>query len=251
MSVVKRPTKTEQISETISKAEQISDSVQTITEMAVQKAKSKSKTNAVNIDLMLNRLIHKFNLNVKDVKTEVFDLLPANSSFKKKQKKEGPKKPTSAYMCFIKENREKVKTEDPTLTFTTITKKLGAMWKALTPEQKVHYVERYKIDQGRYKKEKDEFNAKKASEAAANVESGSSAPAPVKKTRAKKADVSSTATGTEAPAKKTRAKKTDASSNVAPVESATPVESAAAPVESAAPKKKVAKKVAATATATA
>jgi hypothetical protein len=42
-------------------------------------------------------------------------------------------------MLFSKENRSKVKEEDPDLTFGGVGKKLGEMWRALSDKEKEAY----------------------------------------------------------------------------------------------------------------
>lgn len=49
------------------------------------------------------------------------------------------KKPLSGFMLFSKENRSKVKEEDPDLTFGGVGKKLGEMWRALSDKEKEAY----------------------------------------------------------------------------------------------------------------
>jgi HMG (high mobility group) box len=45
-------------------------------------------------------------------------------------------------MLFCKENREKVKAEDPEITFGGIGKKLGSMWRAMSVEEQKTYKDR-------------------------------------------------------------------------------------------------------------
>jgi len=54
-------------------------------------------------------------------------------------KKGGSKKKLTGFMLFSKENREKVKAENPDITFGQIGKKLGEMWRALSDEEKAEY----------------------------------------------------------------------------------------------------------------
>lgn len=64
-----------------------------------------------------------------------------------------PQKPLNAYNWFIRENREKVRADNPTWTFTDIAKKLAQDWKALTPEQKQQYNDSAENDKERYNRE--------------------------------------------------------------------------------------------------
>lgn len=42
-------------------------------------------------------------------------------------------------MSYSKENREKVKSENPGITFGQVGKKLGEMWRALSDKEKEEY----------------------------------------------------------------------------------------------------------------
>jgi hypothetical protein len=52
------------------------------------------------------------------------------------------KKPLTGFMLFSKENRDKVKKEDPELTFGGVGKKLGEMWRGLSDKEKAAFKER-------------------------------------------------------------------------------------------------------------
>eukprot|EP00429_Kryptoperidinium_foliaceum_P090675 CAMPEP_0176188666 /NCGR_PEP_ID=MMETSP0121_2-20121125/3033_1 /TAXON_ID=160619 /ORGANISM="Kryptoperidinium foliaceum, Strain CCMP 1326" /LENGTH=74 /DNA_ID=CAMNT_0017527249 /DNA_START=59 /DNA_END=283 /DNA_ORIENTATION=+ len=61
-----------------------------------------------------------------------------------KPKKAGKKaggsgKKLSGFMLFSKENRAKVKAENPDITFGQTGKKLGEMWRALSDKEKEEY----------------------------------------------------------------------------------------------------------------
>lgn len=58
------------------------------------------------------------------------------------KKSGGSKKPLSGFMLFSKENRPKVKEDNPDITFGQIGKKLGEMWRALTDEEKQAFKDR-------------------------------------------------------------------------------------------------------------
>jgi hypothetical protein len=61
---------------------------------------------------------------------------------KSKSKKTGVKRAPSSYMLFCKDNREKIKEENPDIKFGDITKTLGQMWRDLSDKKKQKYVER-------------------------------------------------------------------------------------------------------------
>lgn len=64
-----------------------------------------------------------------------------------------PQKPLTAYNWFIKENREKIRAENPSWGFTEISKKLAQDWKGLNADQKQQYTVSAEEDKERYAKE--------------------------------------------------------------------------------------------------
>lgn len=80
---------------------------------------------------------------------------------KKARKQQGePKKPLSAYMFYVKENRAKLVKDNPNLSFGEVGKRLGEMWASLTPDEKAQYVELNRKDKDRYADAKKEWDAK-------------------------------------------------------------------------------------------
>jgi hypothetical protein len=77
------------------------------------------------------------------------------SASKKKVKKDpnAPKRATTSFFFFSSEMRAKVKEENDGITFGELGKKMGEMFKALSPKEKSKYEEMAKKDQLRYKKE--------------------------------------------------------------------------------------------------
>lgn len=73
----------------------------------------------------------------------------------KKRKTKGPKKAQSAYMFFANARRGEEKAKNPELAFADLAKRLGALWKALTPEEKKPYDEMAAKDKLRFQQEKD------------------------------------------------------------------------------------------------
>lgn len=47
-----------------------------------------------------------------------------------------PKRPMSAYMLWLNGNRERIKSENPGISVTEISKKAGEMWKQLGRDRK-------------------------------------------------------------------------------------------------------------------
>lgn len=57
----------------------------------------------------------------------------ASKSKAKAKKDDGrPKRPTTAFMIYMTENREKIKSDNPGISFTDIAKKAGEIWKEMT-----------------------------------------------------------------------------------------------------------------------
>lgn len=83
-----------------------------------------------------------------------------------------PKKAKNAFMLFTAANREQVKTDNPDIKPTDISKKMGEMWADLSDEDKEPYVEEAEKLKAEYleKKEKweDEMKAYEESKAASS-----------------------------------------------------------------------------------
>lgn len=88
--------------------------------------------------------------------TQQWDPATAVSSSKKKKTKDGtePKAASNAYMFFCKDNREKMALEAPQLEFGLYGSKLGALWRALSKEEKAPYEQMAREDKIRYNKDK-------------------------------------------------------------------------------------------------
>ncbi|CAG9315651.1 unnamed protein product [Blepharisma stoltei] len=72
----------------------------------------------------------------------------------KREKKDGPKKPKSAFMFFSQERRITLKTEQPDLKITEQSKVIGAEWGKLSDVDKAPYAEKASQDKERYNQEK-------------------------------------------------------------------------------------------------
>lgn len=79
---------------------------------------------------------------------------------KKRKKKDpnAPKRASSAYMFFVKENRAKVKEENPDLSFGELGKLMGEKYRNLTEEEKKPYLEAAEQDKERSKRETEAYN---------------------------------------------------------------------------------------------
>jgi hypothetical protein len=72
---------------------------------------------------------------------------------KKKAKKEGPKRPRSAYLFYTTSERPKFQKDHPELKFGDITREIAVGWKGLTDKAKGKFDEMAKNDQVRYQRE--------------------------------------------------------------------------------------------------
>ncbi|OJZ89544.1 hypothetical protein BO85DRAFT_365791 [Aspergillus piperis CBS 112811] len=69
-----------------------------------------------------------------------------------------PKRGLSAYMFFANDNREKVREENPGISFGQVGKMLGERWKALSDTDRRPYEEKAAADKKRYEDEKASYN---------------------------------------------------------------------------------------------
>jgi hypothetical protein len=76
---------------------------------------------------------------------------------KKKKNEDFPKRPRSAYLFFCQDHRDKIKSDDPKLSMTDMSKKLGGMWGEVNDKGREKYIEQNQEDQYRYKKELEEY----------------------------------------------------------------------------------------------
>ncbi|PKY08366.1 non-histone chromosomal protein 6 [Aspergillus campestris IBT 28561] len=78
---------------------------------------------------------------------------------RKKKDPNAPKRGLSAYMFFANDNREKVREENPGITFGQVGKTLGDKWKNLSETQRKPYDEKAAADKKRYEEEKKVYQA--------------------------------------------------------------------------------------------
>ena len=64
---------------------------------------------------------------------------------KNKKDKDAPKKAISAYFFYIKERRESITKEQPSLNNKEIVKKMSEEWNALSNEKKKPYIKKQKL----------------------------------------------------------------------------------------------------------
>jgi hypothetical protein len=85
--------------------------------------------------------------------TEVACEMPVAKGKKAKKDPKAPKKGLSAYMIFAKENRERIKTENPDADFGAMGKLIGDAWKELDETEKATFKAKSETDKKRYETE--------------------------------------------------------------------------------------------------
>jgi len=103
-------------------------------------------------------------------KKEMADYTPAKSpsdgkkATKKKKDPNAPKGAKSAYIYFSNEQRVKLKEKNPDMSFGEVAKKIGELYKALSPEEKKKYEAMAEADKKRFQKATAEYESKKKAE---------------------------------------------------------------------------------------
>jgi hypothetical protein len=90
-------------------------------------------------------------------KTEVSKLMGTGGRTKRKKDPNAPKKWKTSYITFCGDQREKVKKDNPNMSATEITTRLGELWKALSEKDKKKYEEASNKDRVRYEKEMESY----------------------------------------------------------------------------------------------
>ncbi|XP_056133752.1 SWI/SNF-related matrix-associated actin-dependent regulator of chromatin subfamily E member 1-related isoform X2 [Lampris incognitus] len=83
----------------------------------------------------------------------------------KKRKKvlpNGPKAPVTGYVRFLNERREQMRAQYPDLPFPEITKRLGAEWSRLAPNDKQRYLDEAEREKVQYARELKEYQQSEA-----------------------------------------------------------------------------------------
>lgn len=93
----------------------------------------------------------------KAKKTKTISEKPRKKREKKERDENKPKRPTTAFMYWLNQHREKIKEENKGITVTEIAKKGGEMWREL--KDKSEWDGKAKKDKERYEKEMAEYKA--------------------------------------------------------------------------------------------
>ncbi len=74
-----------------------------------------------------------------------------------RKKRTGPKKPLSAYTLFVMQNRPRVSSQNPNMSFAEVASKVGLMWRDLSESKREQFKKKANQDKTRYEKEKEEW----------------------------------------------------------------------------------------------
>uniref|UniRef100_A0A182MYB2 HMG box domain-containing protein n=1 Tax=Anopheles dirus TaxID=7168 RepID=A0A182MYB2_9DIPT len=94
--------------------------------------------------------------------------MPTGRVTKRKQLKDpnAPKRPLTAFFLYTRDERDKVKAENPELGVGAIAKQLGRMWSVIPAEIKQQYLTKAQQDKHRYEQELASYERDKANKAA-------------------------------------------------------------------------------------
>lgn len=87
---------------------------------------------------------------------------PKGKKRKRARDLNAPKQPLTGYVRFLNDRREKIRADNPTLTFSEITKLLGAEWTKLPADEKQRYLDEAEKDKERYSKELESYHQTEA-----------------------------------------------------------------------------------------
>uniref|UniRef100_A0A7S2EXH8 HMG box domain-containing protein n=1 Tax=Trieres chinensis TaxID=1514140 RepID=A0A7S2EXH8_TRICV len=100
------------------------------------------------------KLLKETEINIPTVEETETSAHDEKKQGKKKTKPSGPKKPSTAYIFFVAENREKVRqTLQEKATLQEIMGEVGRQWRMLSDEDKKPYTEKASKDKERYQQE--------------------------------------------------------------------------------------------------
>ncbi|XP_054258015.1 FACT complex subunit Ssrp1 [Macrosteles quadrilineatus] len=114
---------------------------------------------------------------------------------KKEKDANAPKRPPTAFMCFLNENREKIKRDNPGIAFLDISKKAGEMWKTL--ENKKEYEDKVAKLKEEYQEAMKEYKATGGGATSSPSESKKSSKKPKSSPRKSSASAGDMGSGTK------------------------------------------------------
>eukprot|EP00594_Rhizosolenia_setigera_P008762 CAMPEP_0178969778 /NCGR_PEP_ID=MMETSP0789-20121207/19082_1 /TAXON_ID=3005 /ORGANISM="Rhizosolenia setigera, Strain CCMP 1694" /LENGTH=200 /DNA_ID=CAMNT_0020656023 /DNA_START=29 /DNA_END=628 /DNA_ORIENTATION=+ len=92
---------------------------------------------------------------------------------RKKKDPNAPKRPSSTFTLFVKENRAKIREQNPDLSFGDISKLVGQKFKELEGEAKERYIKLANEDKQRYKREMENYEPPAADSSSSDEENSS------------------------------------------------------------------------------
>ncbi|XP_059819120.1 FACT complex subunit SSRP1-like [Hypanus sabinus] len=93
-----------------------------------------------------------------------------------------PKRPMSAYMLWLNANREKIKSDNPGISVTELSKKAGELWKAMSKEKKEEWDGKAVLAKKEYEKKMDDYRRSGKAEAFKKKDSPKKSKGKVEKT---------------------------------------------------------------------
>lgn len=90
-------------------------------------------------------------------KDELSKIIGSERRVKKKKDPNAPKRWKTGYILFCNDQREKVKKENPRMTATEITTRMGELWKVLDNKEKIKYNDLSLKDKKRYENEMSSY----------------------------------------------------------------------------------------------
>jgi hypothetical protein len=87
---------------------------------------------------------------------------PKGKKRKRARDMNAPKQPLTGYVRFLNDRREKLRADNPNLTFSELTKLLGAEWTKLAANEKQYYLDMAEKDKARYTKELNSYHSTEA-----------------------------------------------------------------------------------------
>ena len=162
----------------------VQDQLSALAEILTGVLTGKTATKAVNAitdETSHEILVELVKKHLTEIEKTAKKTSKTSKSVKKKKDPAAPKKNCSSYIFFCKDMRESVKSENPDLKGTEITKEIANLWKKLEEDDKGPFIEKAEADKQRYL---DEMKSYTPSEGFSNEESeGKTKAKKTKKTR--------------------------------------------------------------------
>ena len=112
-------------------------------------------------DKQKKKYVDEANKDKERYEGDMNEYVPSEGFEKKDKKKSKAKRAPSGYIIFCGDKREEVKTENPEMKATEITKELGRQWRELSQEEKDEYNQRSKDMNAELKGQSEDENEEK------------------------------------------------------------------------------------------